>query len=124
MKVPMTLFYRDGVEVAQHLFSNPIFKHCLELRPYRLYEELPDGGQGGRVYGEFMSGDFAWEYQVSNPIYRFMTPLRTLQTTLEVGSCLLGIILASDKTSLTVGTGGRKCIRCFSPSRTLTQASG
>lgn len=61
----MLLFYRDGVEVAQYLFSNPIFKHCLELQPHRLYEESPDGSRS-RVYTEFMSGDFAWEYQVSD----------------------------------------------------------
>jgi hypothetical protein len=54
---PMIVYWRDGLEVAAHLFSNPIFANCLELNPYRLFEGTD------RVYGEFMSGDFAWDYQ-------------------------------------------------------------
>ncbi|RDB19233.1 hypothetical protein Hypma_013496 [Hypsizygus marmoreus] len=91
MKVPMTLYYCDGVEVAQHLFANPISKHCLELCPYRLHERTPTG-LGGRVFGEFISANFAWEYQ----------------SQLRPGACFLGIILASDKTPLTIGTGGKE----------------
>jgi hypothetical protein len=53
----MIVYWRDGLEVAAHLFSNPIFANCLELNPYRLF-----GGKD-RIYGEFMSGDFAWDYQ-------------------------------------------------------------
>ena len=34
----MIVYWRDGLEVAAHLFSNPIFANCLELNPYWLFE--------------------------------------------------------------------------------------
>ena len=60
-KSPATLYWRDPLEVAQDLYRNPIFSGCLEKNPYRLH---PRSHPNDRVYGEFMSGDFAWEYQV------------------------------------------------------------
>lgn len=56
---PMTLYYRSGLEVARHLFANPIFKEHMEINPYKLF----DGNH--RVYSEFLSADYAWKYQVS-----------------------------------------------------------
>jgi len=63
-QTPMVLYYREGLDVVKHLFANPVFAQCLELHPYQLYEDMPDG-TSNRVYSEFMSGDWAWEYQVS-----------------------------------------------------------
>ena len=57
---PMVLYYRDGLEVIASLFSNPVLKHAMEYTPYRLVEEET----GARAYGEFMSGDYAWDYVV------------------------------------------------------------
>lgn len=57
----MVLYYRDGLEVIKFIYSNPIFANCMDYVPYRLTDPQ-EGGQ--RVYGEFMSGDFAWDYQV------------------------------------------------------------
>ena len=57
-KSPIRLYWRDGLEIVTHLFSNPIFAPSMELNPYRAYED------GARMYGEFMSGDLAWEIQV------------------------------------------------------------
>lgn len=57
----MVLYWRDGLEVIKFIYSNPVFAHCMDDRPYR----LTDPQQGGqRVYGDFMSGDFAWRYFV------------------------------------------------------------
>ena len=61
-KEPLILYWRDGLEVVQHLFSNPAFASHLDISPYREYEEEPTGEE--RVYGEFMSADRAWEIQV------------------------------------------------------------
>ena len=61
-KSPLVLYYRDGLEVAEYLFGNPIFAKSVEMDPYKLFEDSPAGPS--RAYGEFMSGDFAWEYQV------------------------------------------------------------
>jgi len=63
-KDPITLYWRDGLEVIKSLFSNPIFAGCMEMDPYKLVERETQP----RVYGEFMSGDFAWEYQVHTNI--------------------------------------------------------
>lgn len=60
-KEPMVLYYRNGLDVIAQLFSNPVFAHHLEMTPYKLSDE-----SNKRVYGEFMSADFAWNYQVSH----------------------------------------------------------
>lgn len=60
-KEPMVLYYRSGLEVIASLFKNPVFAHHLEMTPYKLSD---DGGN--RVFGEFMSAEFAWDYQVCN----------------------------------------------------------
>ncbi|KAF7973201.1 hypothetical protein HWV62_15785 [Athelia sp. TMB] len=86
-KEPIVLYYRDGLKVVENLFGNPIFANCMEFSPYTLQDEA-----GEPVVGEFMSGRFAWEYQSTKPF----------------GSTTVGIILASDKTPLTVGTGNKE----------------
>ena len=64
-KDPMTLYWYDSLKVVKYLFANPAFATCMEMIPYKLL----DKETGLPVYGEFMSGDFAWEYQVSKPVY-------------------------------------------------------
>ncbi|KAF7980145.1 hypothetical protein HWV62_39591 [Athelia sp. TMB] len=88
-KEPMVLYYRDGLEVIKFLYSNPVFSKCMDYTPYRLTDPHE---KGQRVYGDFMSGDFAWEYYNSLPD----------------GHGFVGVIGASDKTPLTVGTGNRE----------------
>ena len=61
-KLPLVLYWYNGLEVAVHLFSNPVFVQCLELKSYRLYDTT---NACLHVYGEYMSGDHAWDYQVS-----------------------------------------------------------
>ena len=61
-KDPMTPFWQDGLVVAAHLFAHPVFAHCMETTPYVLSENE----ENMRVYGEFMSGQFAWNYHVSS----------------------------------------------------------
>ncbi|KAF7969079.1 hypothetical protein HWV62_28378 [Athelia sp. TMB] len=88
-KEPMVLYYRDGLEVIKFIYSNPVFANCMEDRPYRLTDPKQNNQ---RVYGEFMSGDFAWEYYDRLP----------------EGHGMIGVMGASDKTPLTVGTGNRE----------------
>jgi hypothetical protein len=61
-KSPIRLYWRDGLAVIKHLFSNPIFAPSIELAPYRSYESTDTGEV--RTYNEFMSADLAWEIQV------------------------------------------------------------
>lgn len=55
----MILYWRDGLEVIEYMFSNPVFATCLETAPYKLSDE-----DGQPVIGEFMSAQFAWDCQV------------------------------------------------------------
>lgn len=59
---PIVLYYRDALDVVADLFGNPIFATCLETTPYQLIDLSTTANE--RVYGEFMSGEFAWDYQV------------------------------------------------------------
>ncbi|KAF7971739.1 hypothetical protein HWV62_20051 [Athelia sp. TMB] len=88
-KEPIVLYYRDGLSVVERLFGNPVFAGCMDLTPYKLYDNT-----NKRVFAEFMSGQFAYE-QMS-------------QTHVGRGETLVGVILASDKTPLTIGTGGKE----------------
>jgi len=56
---PVILYWRDGLEVIEHLFSNPIFANSLEMTPYQLHD-----ADDMRHYSEFMSAEEAWKYQV------------------------------------------------------------
>ncbi|KAF7985012.1 hypothetical protein HWV62_10006 [Athelia sp. TMB] len=88
-KEPMVLFWRDGLEVIKHIYSNPVFANCMDERPYRLTD--PEQNDQ-RVYGDFMSADFAWDYYSALP----------------EGHGMVGVIAASDKTPLTLGTGNKE----------------
>lgn len=55
----MILYWRDGLEVLEHLFANPIFALSMETTPYELLDE-----NQRPVIGEFMSGSFASSYHV------------------------------------------------------------
>lgn len=59
-KDPMVLYWRDGLELIKKLFANPAFANSIEYDAY----ELVDPSTKYRVYGEFMSAQFAWRYQV------------------------------------------------------------
>ncbi|EGO18433.1 hypothetical protein SERLADRAFT_444104 [Serpula lacrymans var. lacrymans S7.9] len=84
---PMILLWRDGLEVARHLFANPVFANHIDLDPKNVFV---DYNKVEKEYGEFMTAEYAWECQAELPF----------------GATLLGMIGASDKTVVTRGTGG------------------
>lgn len=55
----MILYYCNALRVIEHLFCNPVFANCIDYTPYRLLDK-----DGLPVRGEFMSGEFAWNYMV------------------------------------------------------------
>lgn len=57
------LYWRDGLEVVEHLFGDPAFASSMDFEPYQEFETGPSAAQE-RIYGEFMSGDRAWDIQV------------------------------------------------------------
>lgn len=60
------LYWRDGLEVVEHLFGNPMFASSMDFGPYQEFEEGTTGQE--RIYGEFMRGDHAWDIQVRQSI--------------------------------------------------------
>jgi hypothetical protein len=102
----MYLFFRDALDCVEYLFGNPLFAGHMDFCPTRLYR---DAERTIRVYSEWMTGDVAWNMQV-----RFLTSttprmvlIERYQTFLPEGATLLGVTLSSDKTNITVMTGGR-----------------
>ena len=57
-----TLYYRDGLDCFKFLFGNPLFLDHMEYVPRR---EYTTGEKVERLYNEMMTGDRAWDLQVS-----------------------------------------------------------
>ncbi|KAI0039113.1 hypothetical protein FA95DRAFT_1504627 [Auriscalpium vulgare] len=87
-KSPMKLFYRDSLECLEHLFGNPLFDGHMDYRPKQVYTAAE---HAIRVFSEWMTGDVAWKMQNHVP----------------KGATVVGAVLSSDKTNLTLGTGNR-----------------
>ncbi|KAF7981980.1 hypothetical protein HWV62_30801 [Athelia sp. TMB] len=87
-KRPVNLFYRDSIKCVRSLFGNPLFADNMYYTPYR---EFKTAEKLVRVYNEWMSGNVAWN----------------MQSQLPHGSTVIGTILSSDKTNISVMTGDR-----------------
>jgi hypothetical protein len=61
-KKPITFFYRDAVDCVQSLVSSPLMKDHFQFTPFRVFKTAE---KIMRVYSEWMSGNSAWEMQVS-----------------------------------------------------------
>jgi Plavaka transposase len=67
-KSPVRLFYRDPLKCLEALFNHPLFHDKLDLVPRRVYrtaEHLV------RVYTEWITGNAAWEMQVSKALHYY-----------------------------------------------------
>ncbi|KZT23683.1 hypothetical protein NEOLEDRAFT_1069172, partial [Neolentinus lepideus HHB14362 ss-1] len=91
MKEGYEVWFRDPLKVAHQMLSNPDYKD--EIDPCAKREFV----NGRRRLKDFMSGDWAWEQ--SNKI---------AQDPNTVGSAFVPIILGSDKTTVSVGTGNNE----------------
>ncbi|KAJ6571013.1 hypothetical protein DFH09DRAFT_1246876 [Mycena vulgaris] len=88
VKRPLTLFYRDPVQLLQSLLQNPLVQDYIHYTPFRLYTTA---ARTMRVYTEWLSGNVAWE----------------MQEQLPKGATVLGTIASTDKTQITTMTGNR-----------------
>ncbi|KAG2058765.1 hypothetical protein BDR06DRAFT_980181 [Suillus hirtellus] len=88
MKNLIRLFWRDLVDCLESLFSNPLFHNQLDFIPCHVYKTAL---QLLCVYSEWLMGDAAW----------------SIQDQLPQGATILGTILSSDKTNITMMTGAR-----------------
>ncbi|CAA7259005.1 unnamed protein product [Cyclocybe aegerita] len=87
-KNPIVLYHRDPIECVQSLLRSPLLQDHLSFTPFRLFES---SAKLMRVYTEWLLGNAAW----------FM------QEMLPPDGTLLGTILSSDKTNISIMTGGR-----------------
>lgn len=103
------VWYRDPVTLVENLLANPDFKDGFDYVPYQ--EHTPDGSHR---FHDFMSGNWAWRQAVctNNPSSKlsFNLFITTQDTIIKdypnaTGSCLVTIILGSDKTTVSVATG-------------------
>lgn len=67
MKVEYRVWYRDPRKVIKTMFSNPDFKDGMDYTPYIKFD-----ASKGRIFHDFMSGEWAWEKAVSFYTRRFI----------------------------------------------------
>ena len=53
------LFYQDPMECIEFILKNPLFSGKIDYQPRQDFDS-----SGGRVYGEWISSDGAWDLQV------------------------------------------------------------
>ncbi|KAG1842818.1 hypothetical protein C8R48DRAFT_780930 [Suillus tomentosus] len=87
-KSPVILYWRDPLECISAILNHPLFHDQLDFTPRKVYSTVQ---KLCRVYTEWMTGDDAWN----------------MQSLLPQGATLLGTILSSDKTNISVLTGDR-----------------
>ncbi|KAI5984418.1 hypothetical protein EDD15DRAFT_2177214 [Pisolithus albus] len=85
-KEPPLLFYRNPIECLQALLSHPHFESHISFVPRRVWT---CAAKICRIYDEWLSGDRAW----------------SMQEALPPGATLLGVVLSSDKTNISVMSG-------------------
>ncbi|KAF8804851.1 hypothetical protein BYT27DRAFT_7225140 [Phlegmacium glaucopus] len=85
------IWYRDPEVVARNMLANPDFNNEFDLAPY---VEIDKDGQWR--WADFMSANYAWRH--CDMIYEE-------DPTINDGAMCVPIILGSDKTTVSVGTG-------------------
>lgn len=63
-RAPVVLYYRNAVEVLQDLMKSPLICDSLNFTPLQIFE---DSRKLVRVYDSWLSGNRAWQMQVSRP---------------------------------------------------------
>ncbi|KAG1889253.1 hypothetical protein F4604DRAFT_1915123 [Suillus subluteus] len=87
------VWYRDPRAMAHNILANPTFKDEINYTPFHEYDASDDTHH----WKDFMSGDWAWQQA------------DTISKDPEThGSALVPIILGSDKTTISVGTGNNE----------------
>ncbi|KAJ8579482.1 hypothetical protein M405DRAFT_895785, partial [Rhizopogon salebrosus TDB-379] len=84
------VWFRDPHEVVRNMLANPMYADEMDYRLYREYARANDE----RQWKDFMSGDWAWDQ--ADEISKDAD---------VVGATFVPIILGSDKTTVSVGTG-------------------
>jgi len=99
IKRPVTLFYQDAVDCIQSLLSHPFFKHHISFIPCKVWSTAT---QVVRVYNEWLTRDHAGNSRSIYDVKYIVHTLTSSQSQLPKGATLLGVILSSDKTNISV----------------------
>ncbi|KAH7903265.1 hypothetical protein BJ138DRAFT_1020917, partial [Hygrophoropsis aurantiaca] len=86
------VWYRNPRELLRNQLSNPDFKGEFDYAPRRVF-----GDDDNRIWSDFMTGNWAWKQAdliAEDPETH--------------GSMFVPVILGSDKTTVTVGTGNNE----------------
>ncbi|KAF8596890.1 hypothetical protein BDV93DRAFT_454099, partial [Ceratobasidium sp. AG-I] len=89
LKETVTTYMRNPVDAIGQLLNNPMFQERMTFAPERVYT---DASRESRVFDEMWTGDAWWRVQGKLPI----------------GSTVVPVVLASDKTHLTNQMGGKE----------------
>ncbi|KAG0707629.1 hypothetical protein DFH29DRAFT_979895 [Suillus ampliporus] len=87
-KLPVILYWRDPLDCIASILNHPFFHDQIDFTPRRVYATAQ---RLCRMYSEWMTADDAWN----------------MQSALPRGAMLLGTILSSDKTNISMMTGDR-----------------
>jgi hypothetical protein len=102
------LWYRNPVSCVQSLIGNSAFDGHMQYAPVRIYN---DANRETRAYEGMETGDWWWNTQVraTSLIAEIRQQPRRLQMDpkLEDGATIAPVIIASDKTSLSVFSGDK-----------------
>ena len=104
-KQPARLFYHDPIECLQALLSHPLLESHISFVPRRVWTSA---AKLCHIYNEWLSGDHTWNMQVSFVFSLASLPMitpATMQEVLPQGATLLGVVLSSDKTNISVMSG-------------------
>ncbi|KAG1880232.1 hypothetical protein C8R48DRAFT_744596 [Suillus tomentosus] len=87
------VWFRDPREVVRNMLANPMYADEMDYQPYREYASATNE----RQWKDFMSADWAWDQadEISNDPD-------------TVGATFVPVILGSDKTTVSVGTGNNE----------------
>lgn len=83
-KKPVKLYFRDPIECVESLFNNPLLADAIKLVPFRQFKTAE---KLVRVFSEWMSGNVAWDMQVSRRLLRYR--VQDINSQLIRASCLL-----------------------------------
>jgi hypothetical protein len=106
MKQKYTIWFQDPCLLFKNMLQNPDFADSFDYAPYQQYD-----AKGSHRYQHFMSGDWAWNQAVSTIVsaYYVLVLMKTQNIIAEDpethGAMFVPVILGSDKTTVSVGTG-------------------
>ncbi|KAG1848127.1 hypothetical protein F4604DRAFT_1545141, partial [Suillus subluteus] len=103
------VWYRDPRLMAHNMLANPTYKKEIDYTPFHEYDAADDT----RRWKDFMSGDWAWQQAASHSYIFIVHYLTSHQDEISKdpnthGSAFMPIILGSDKTIVSVGTGNNE----------------